>query len=97
MFAILIDKRAFSDIQNTVDYYNSNAKGLGKKFEKSLEKELLNISKNPFYQVRYKNVRCKLIKKFPYLIHYTINSKLREVYVFAVLCTHKNIKQLKKK
>ena len=90
MFDLFIDNRVFSDIQNAVDYYNSITSGLGKKFEKAFEKELNNLRSNPFYQVRYKNVRCKLIKKYPYLIHYTINSKLKEVYVFAVICTHKN-------
>lgn len=92
MFTLFIDNRAFADIQDAVDYYNKLTPGSGKKFERALEKEFAVLRSNPFYQVRYKNIRCKLIRRYPYLIHYTLNSRLREIYVFAVICTHQNPK-----
>lgn len=92
MFKVLIDDRVVSDLQNAIDFYNSITATLGKKFEKAFEKEIGSLALNPYYQVRYKGIRCKLIKNYPYLIHYTINSELKEVYVFAVICTHKNPK-----
>ena len=92
VFTLFINKRAEVDIQNTIDYYDDITPGLGKKFEQALEKELKTLALNPFYQVRYKTMRCKLIKKYPYLIHYTLNSQLKEIYVFAVICTHRNTK-----
>ena len=92
MFKVLVEERAVVDIQSAIDFYATVSPALGKKFEKALEKEIMALSFNPFYQIKYKTFRCKMIKKFPYLIHYAINTRLQEVYLFGVICTHKNPK-----
>ena len=93
MFVLFIDKRAARGIYNVLDYYNSIRSGLGKKFETALEKEFLTLQSNPYYQIKYKNVRCKLVKKFSYLIHYTPNSR-RKKYLYLVLFVQKEILKL---
>jgi len=45
---------------------------------------------HPFYQVRYKNVRCLPMKKYPYMIHLTVDEKERIVTIRAVIHTSQN-------
>ena len=84
---------AAKDIQNTIDYYNNKIKGLGPKFENAVDKEFTTLSKNPFYQIRYKDIRCKPVKKFPCLIHFHVDEHEKIVRIFAVINTHRDPNQ----
>lgn len=90
MFTIYIENRALKDIQNAVDYYDNEHVGVGAKFINAVEKEFRSLEKSPFYAIRYKNVRCKQIKKFPYLIHFTIDEKEEIVFVHAIISINRN-------
>ena len=90
MYEILIEDRAALDFQNGIDYYDEQQAGLGKKFNDSFENEISALSKNPFYQLRYSTIRCKPIKKFPYLIHFQVNEANKIVFVFAIINTSKD-------
>ena len=67
MFTVILEDRASQDIQNAIDYYDSKEIGLGLKFKNALDKEFIALELNPFYQIKYNAIRCKLVKKFPYL------------------------------
>lgn len=90
VYKVVIDPRAFLDIQKAVDYYDEQQPGLGRKFEKTLNRHLLTLEKNPYFRIRYDQVHCLPIKKFPFMIHFTINKKKLVVAVMAVLHTAKN-------
>jgi hypothetical protein len=69
MFTINITPHALEDIHNGIDYYNSRSLNLGFRFADEVENSLQAIVKVPVaYSCRYKNVRAKLLYKFPYLI-----------------------------
>ncbi|WP_310558233.1 type II toxin-antitoxin system RelE/ParE family toxin [Flavobacterium sp.] len=40
--------------------------------------------------MKYNEIRCRKIEKFPFLIHYQINENLNIVTVFAVFHTSRN-------
>lgn len=86
-FSILLDPRAIEDIQESIDYYEEQETGLGKRFEKHLDKHLSVLKENPFFQVRYDDVHCLPLNKFPHMIHYTINEEEKVVIVRAVFHT----------
>ncbi len=90
MFTVLIEQRAAYDIQESIDYYDEKQIGLGLKFKNAIDKEFIAMEQNPFYQIRYGNVRCRLVKKFPYLIHFNVNELNKCVSVFAVINTSKD-------
>ena len=71
-FTVLIDPRAIQDIQEAIDYYDNQQIGLGKKFENELNKYLVVLEKNPFFRIRYNHVRCLPMKKFPFMVHFSI-------------------------
>ncbi len=89
-FIVTFSPVAIEDIEQTFDYYERQQPGLGKKFAKQLQQTLNAINRNPFFaSVRYDDIRCASIKKFPYLVHYHINEDELLVTVLAVYSSYK--------
>ncbi len=64
--------------------------GLGKRFATHLQLTLNTIKSNPFFAtVRFDDIRCVGIKKFPCLVHYHINEEEQIVTILAVYSTYK--------
>lgn len=89
-FSIAILPSALSDIQKAIDYYDEQQIGISQKFESELNLLFLSLQKNPFYQLRYKTVHCLPLKKFPFMIHFTVDEKTSTIYVRAILHTSLN-------
>lgn len=76
MYRIIIDSEVFDEIQKAVDWYNKKQETLGDEFFWAFERETLQLKQNPYINaVRYDFIRCKLIGKFPYMIHYEISEQ----------------------
>ncbi len=85
LFEIALEKRALQDLEKGVEYYNEQQKGLGKRFSKEVNNSFTVLTKNPFFQIRYDDIRCLPVKKFPYMIHFTVNEKENSVIVYAII------------
>jgi mRNA-degrading endonuclease RelE of RelBE toxin-antitoxin system len=90
-YKVIVGSNALLDIQETTKYYNKCLPKLGSRFQKVVKKQI-NTLKNSAegYNVRYTNVRCMLIRKFPYLVHFTIDDKKGIVEIFAVIHTSRS-------
>jgi toxin ParE1/3/4 len=88
-----LNPEAKIDIQNEINYYNDQQKGLGKKFHFEIKHYFKAIKKNPFYQIRYKNVRCLPLKKFPVMIHFTVDEDIKRITIRAVINTYRDQKE----
>ena len=92
-YIVKIVSEALLDIQDITDWYNLQKRGLGKRFQKIVIRHIDSLSKRPHaYAVRYNNIRCALIKGFPYMIHYNIDEDEFVVKVLAVISTDRNPK-----
>lgn len=92
-YKIQIAEDALQDIQNATDWYNEQLSGLGSRFQKQTKLQINSLRKDAtLYSNRYANVHCMIIKKFPFMVHFTINRELFLVEIFAVLHTSKNPK-----
>ena len=89
-FELTLNKKAINDIQKVKEYYNKQSDGLGLKFENALDQYLSTLETNPDFKIRYDNVRCLPIKKFPYMVHFSVNSQKRIIKIHAVLHTSRN-------
>jgi len=89
-FTLFIDPIAKADIQDGIDYYNKQVKGLGKKFHAEVKTAFKTITQNPYFQVRYNDVRCLPLKKFPYMLHYKIHPEQNAITVYALVHTSLN-------
>lgn len=90
VFKVIIDNRAFKDIDETIAYYHKISPQVTKRFVSDIRKAIKELSKNPFFQIRYKDYRCLPLKKFPFMIHYIVDEKKSVVQVFALINTSKN-------
>ena len=92
-FKIKIDPKAISDIQAITVWYNQQQAMLGKRFQDTAIQQINKLDKaHHSYVVRYNEIRCMLVKKFPYMVHFYINEKTETVEVLAVISTHRNPK-----
>ncbi|MEP7111232.1 MAG: type II toxin-antitoxin system RelE/ParE family toxin [Ferruginibacter sp.] len=89
---------AIEDIQTAMDYYNSRSLNLGFRFADEVDNSLKAIAKMPAaYGYRFKNVRAKLLYKFPFLIFFTVDDNKFTVEVLRILNTHQDSYGLKVK
>ncbi|MCB0431353.1 MAG: type II toxin-antitoxin system RelE/ParE family toxin [Flavobacteriales bacterium] len=96
-FKIKIEQDAHSDIQHAIDWYNQQQPGLGRKFHAQVKTSFSKLRTNPFFQIRYENIHCLPLKKFPFMVHFTIDEKGREVTVLAIFHTSLNPEGWKKR
>ena len=89
-FTIVFSPNALDDIEQAVIYYEQNQQDLGSRFISQLQNTLNSIDRNPFFaSVRYNNIRCATLKKFPYLVHYYVDDSKKLVTIGAVYSTYK--------
>ncbi len=92
-FKIRIEPEALVDIQETTNWYNDAKAGLGKRFQETAIKQINALSRDPkIYAIRYKEIRCVMIKKFPHMVHFYVNEDDITVEVLAVISTSRNPK-----
>jgi len=92
-YKIKIDKDALLDIQEIIDWYNAVLQGLGSRFQRQTVIQINALKRNPFiHAIRYDDIRCIMIRKFPFMIHYSINDVEKTISIFAVIHTSRNPK-----
>lgn len=90
-FKLKIDTDALNDIQETFEWYETQLKGLGLRYKTQAKKQINSLKKDPYlFSIKYNEIRCRKIEKFPFLIHYLINENTKTVTVFAVFHTSRN-------
>ena len=90
-FQLKIDTDALNDIQETFEWYETQLKGLGLRYKTQAKKQINSLKKDPYlFSIKYNEIRCRKIEKFPFLIHYLINKNTKTVTVFAVFHTSRN-------
>lgn len=90
IFEVVIQPRAILDIQDAIDYYESKQIGLGDYFYQVIDEHIKTLTKNPFFQIRYKDYHGLPTKKFPFIILYFIDEKLMTIYILSVFNTALN-------
>ncbi len=90
---IKIEPDAFDDIMQAADWYNREQANLGNRFKKTVINQINSLVKNPrIYAIRYKEIRCLPIRKFPYMAHYYVNNENYSIEILAVISTSRNPK-----
>lgn len=82
-----------NDIQKQVTYYLRETKSheLGKRFVTAVKTELKRLEKYALhYEIKYDNVRCLPIPKFPFRAHYRVNEENKIVRIEAIISTHED-------
>jgi plasmid stabilization system protein ParE len=85
-YKILISPRAQNEIENAIDYYALYSTDAPLNFIAVLNEAYTTLETNPFFRVRYKNIRSLKINKFPYSLYFIINDDNNTVRVLS--CFH---------
>lgn len=96
-FTIRVLASAEDDLDEAFEYYSDISPKLGQRFIKLLNTALNDLKKNPDYQIRYDNFRMKIVKKFPYVIHYILDEKRQIVFVYGIRNSYQNPDKYPKK
>lgn len=92
-FTVEYNPDFFNDISQAVDWYNEKQAGLGIRFFNNVKKQTAKLSTSALhFAVKYDDIRCMCITKFPYLVHYRVNEQTKKVKVEALLHTSRNPK-----
>lgn len=98
MWRTEIISQAKADIQKTVLWYNERQIGLGKMFLENVRADVTLIQLNPnAFPGKYKEVRTKVMHRFPFVIHYFIDFKRHKLIIIAVFHMKLNPLNLKKR
>tara|TARA_A100001015_G_scaffold297738_1_gene379584 strand:- start:164 stop:475 length:312 start_codon:yes stop_codon:yes gene_type:complete len=92
--------RIDSDLQRGIDFYKelTGEHKVGKRFIRAVKKQIKSLEKDALiYQVKYDDIRCMYVPKFPYAIHYFLNEKEATAYIEAVFHTAESPEKWKNK
>ena len=91
MYKLIFKKRALEEIKDSFLYYEYKQKGLGDKFEKTLNAYLDILEINPLqFRTSYKNFKEVIIQEFPFIIIFYVLKTKKEVIIMSVFHTSKN-------
>jgi plasmid stabilization system protein ParE len=85
-YKIIVSPRTQKEIENTIDYYALYSTDAPSNFILALKEAYSTLELNPFYRVRYKNVRALKIKRFPHSLYFAINEDKNIVRILS--CFH---------
>lgn len=92
-YKVKVEPDVIEDILRITKWYDDTQVGLGKRFQKTVISHINSLNKDPqIYAIRYNDIRCLVVKKFPYMIHFYINDENKTVEVLAVISTDRNPK-----
>jgi hypothetical protein len=92
-FTVEYNPEFFNDLAQAVDWHNDKQIGLGKRFFNSIRNQTAKLSASAlFFAVKYDDIRCMSIKKFPYMVHYRVNEKTATIKVEALFHTSRDPK-----
>ena len=87
---IKIEPEALKDIQEAIIWYNEKQPDLGASFLQEVKENFSKLKINPYFQIRYDNVRCLPLNKFPFMVHFTFSENEKLIIIRAVLNTSIN-------
>ena len=81
----------FDDLVLAVDWYNDKQTGLGERFFNQVKEQTAKLSTSSLlFSMKYDDIRCMNIEKFPYLVHYRVDEQSSTVKVEALFHTNRN-------
>jgi plasmid stabilization system protein ParE len=89
-FNLIIDYRADEEIDQAIGYHLKKSPAKAQRLYNAIQEAYALLKENPFFQNRYAQIHCLPIPKFHYMFHYSINEKIKTVYIHALINTNKD-------
>lgn len=89
-FKVYLLDDAVKEFEKAFNYYHTINPTLSKKFYSATNRAINDLKINPFYQIRYDEFRMKMVKKFPFIIHFIINEDTHIVSIYVIRNSYQN-------
>ena len=93
-YKIIVSPRAQNEIEDSIDFYYQRSRVSAENFISAISDTYEIISKNPHFQIVYKNVHAFRLQKFPFSLFFMIDEKKTLVRVLSCFHTSRNPCQL---
>ena len=94
MYNVSITQKATIELNQSINWYNEQKKGLGKRFYNKVKEAIKTIAKNPYsFELRYKEIRALPVEVFPFVIAYFIVEP-NKIVITAVFHSSRNPENL---
>lgn len=80
-------------MKNAIDYYALYSANAPENFFTKLKEAYSTLETNPFFEIRYKNVRILKIKKFPHSLYFVLNEDKNTVRILSCFHDKRNPKK----
>ena len=96
---IQFSPEATDDLTEILGWYKEQPTlDLQKKFITAISTAFKILEKSPkSYALRFKNVRCAVVKKYPYLVYYWVDDTSLSINIIAILHQSRHPKNWKKR
>lgn len=98
-YKVIILKFASIDLETSDAYYRQFSEASAIRYFELVLEHLKTLEFNPFFEVRYDNVRILPVKEMNHNIHFTLDENRRIVRVYAIVSSFRkpfNAKRRKK-
>lgn len=92
-FKLSISPLAEIDLLEAFAHYADISFEVLTNFDNEIEVAYQALEKNPFFRIRYKNVRGLPLKNFPFIIFYTLDEVSKIVEIRSIFNTHQDPKK----
>lgn len=92
-FKIEVHRSFLNELEDAIHWYNRQQPGLGRRFGNTVKQTVETLKGFPYSEIRYGNVRCRQVAKFPYLLHFTVDSDQKLVRLFGIRHTSQDPKR----
>ena len=85
---VVFNLLAINELNDSIDFYDLEVKGLGKQFKNEVQDSIKRIVKNPkAWSVEKGEIRRYILLKFPYKILYSIEKD--HIFIIAIAHMHR--------
>jgi plasmid stabilization system protein ParE len=86
VYPVIFTPRASDELIDAQDWYENEARGLGRRFRAAVDTVIVRMSANPRqFPVIYKSIRRALLRRFPYALMFVIEA---DETLTVIACFH---------
>ena len=90
MWKVEFSPESFAEVQEALNFYMEKGFQTGEAFIQDVNNGVESLEINPYYQIRYKNIRCLPLSKFPFMIHFELDEDKKRVKILGCIHTSLN-------
>ena len=88
-YKVIILKQASADLESSDVYFRQFSEATALKLFESVMEHLKTLEFNPFFEIRYDNVRVLPVKGMKHNIHFTLDENRKIIRVYAIVSSYR--------